>query len=345
MGHSARPRRPYRICYADSAVRTAFLTPDCVKPARTGDNGHKLHVIDRMPPTSGTHTFRVHYFMGALMSEIAAETPRATRPDKKPRPPGAQKKFRDRYESRAYSLHSIALNSTSARKVYDRVFERVDGAFFGVAVLARITLGEDGATYVEEIADADMASAAKDIADERARLQILADENAVTITVRYTKPATLEAKISAPRTSKFLALIRDLDALIAAIDALWLAGVVNDKQHSQGIYLWQRRVLRAASQVIMLAGRAFRAARRGGRLTDDGEVVTATNALPEPDASEAAFETAIADTAVSDGAHVNGDASTGDELAAVTEEAAAADDGMKPAKTRRRRAAADAAQP
>lgn len=267
-------------------------------------------------------------------------TKNAARAEPKTRTPGVRK-FRDRYPSRPYVSQTTALNSVSARKVHDRVYERVDSALYGIGMVLRIAGNEDDAATVEEVVDNEIVSASQELLLEHTRLRTLADEHGVTLTIRYTKPATIETKISSPRTVRFLSLVRDLDALIATIDGLWLAGVLDDKQHSQAIYLWQRRLFRVASRLIALAGRAFKAARNRG-ITDNGEITE-----PENGADAGLLDTAM-DSEVLDIQGLPADAmmDTAESVHTEAENSAeGAADGVeaKPAKTRRRKAEPDAA--
>ncbi|MHB8409541.1 MAG: hypothetical protein ACYDHY_15865 [Acidiferrobacterales bacterium] len=203
-------------------------------------------------------------------------------------PTGPRKPFRDRYPSRPFVVQTQRFASVSAKKIHDRAYARVDSALYGISMVLRITGTEDGAASVEQVVDEHLAGVARDLAAEQARLRILADEHGVAIQIQYTRPTTIEAQVSSPRSMRFLGMIRDLDTLIGAIDGLWIAGVLDDRQHSQAVYLWQQRLVRLASRLIELAGRAFSAARRQGKIAEDGEIAENAVDTAELDAAEAA---------------------------------------------------------
>ena len=218
---------------------------------------------------------------------------------------GPRKPYIDRFPSRPFVPQSARFASVSAKKLYDRAYARVDSALYGISMVLRITGGEDGAASVEQIVDEHLAAVARDLAAEQARLRLLGDESGVTIKVEYTKPITVDAHVSSPRSMRFLGMCRDLDALIGTIDCLWIAGVLNDRQHSQAVYLWQQRLVKLASRLIGIAGRAFAAARRQGKVAEDGEIGADTAVdTAEIDAAE---DAAIAAEAAADGEAVASD--------------------------------------
>ena len=61
---------------------------------------------------------------------------------------------------------------------------------------------------------------------------------------------------------RFLAIIREFDQLIAAMDTLWLACLIDDTHYASEAYQWKRRILRVAGQIRTLATRAILAARK-----------------------------------------------------------------------------------
>lgn len=78
----------------------------------------------------------------------------------------------------------------------------------------------------------------------------------------YTNSRTVEIQITSPRSIRFLAIIREFDQLIAAMDTLWLACIIDDTHYAVEAYQWKRRILRLAGQIRTLATRAILAARK-----------------------------------------------------------------------------------
>ena len=80
--------------------------------------------------------------------------------------------------------------------------------------------------------------------------------------ISYTSAKTIDVQITSPRSIKYLAIIREFDAMMTHLDALWLSCVITDSQYARGVYEWKRRILRLAGQIRQLATRAVLAARR-----------------------------------------------------------------------------------
>ena len=90
-------------------------------------------------------------------------------------------------------------------------------------------------------------------------------------------------QITSPRSIKYLAIIREFDAMMTHLDALWLSCVITDSQYARGVYEWKRRILRLAGQIRQIATRAVLAARRKETASEtvanasEGQVVEAEN--------------------------------------------------------------------
>ena len=91
---------------------------------------------------------------------------------------------------------------------------------------------------------------------------------------------------TSPRSIRYLAIIREFDAMMAHLDALWLSCVISDSQYARGVYEWKRRILRLAGQIRQLATRAVLAARRKE---------TASETVAESDGPEMEAENLAAD--------------------------------------------------
>jgi hypothetical protein len=80
--------------------------------------------------------------------------------------------------------------------------------------------------------------------------------------IGYTNARTVEIQITSPRSIRFLAIIREFDQLIATMDTLWLACLIDDTHYAVEAYQWKRKILRLAGQIRTLATRAILAARK-----------------------------------------------------------------------------------
>jgi hypothetical protein len=130
---------------------------------------------------------------------------------------------------------------------------------------------------------------------EAARLAALREANGIGVAPRYTAPREVTVHISSPQLAQYTALIQELDALMIAMDALWLAGVLSNKQRANGAYAWRTRLLRTGRRIIDIERRARASAAARGKADEVAEAdgLAATDAA----ATEAAAdETDGADT-------------------------------------------------
>ena len=66
--------------------------------------------------------------------------------------------------------------------------------------------------------------------------------------------------------------IEELDRLMTVMDALWLTGVLTNKQRADGAYQWRTRVLRTGREIIEIEHRARASAERRGKGEELSEV-------------------------------------------------------------------------
>ena len=71
---------------------------------------------------------------------------------------------------------------------------------------------------------------AEELKAEHARLAQLRESNGISATPRYTNPKRITVHISSPQLAQYTALIEELDRLMTVMDALWLTGVLTNKQ-------------------------------------------------------------------------------------------------------------------
>lgn len=100
---------------------------------------------------------------------------------------------------------------------------------------------------MERVIDEKLNNSNEDLRKEIEQLRKVAEDNGIK--VDYSNPGTVEAKISSHRAARYVNLIREYDSLIASLDALWLSGMIPDRDYSQKIYEWKRRILRIATHV------------------------------------------------------------------------------------------------
>ncbi len=152
--------------------------------------------------------------------------------------------------SRPYVVQQIPLQSFHAQQVFRRGFEIYSRSIYSLSVVLRATTDEEKVRMMEEVIDEKLNNSNEDLRKEIEQLRKVAEDNGITLgKVDYSNPGTVEAKISSHRAARYVNLIREYDSLIASLDALWLSGMIPDRDYSQKIYEWKRRILRIATHV------------------------------------------------------------------------------------------------
>ena len=203
--------------------------------------------------------------------------------------------------SRPVFDQTITIRSNHAQRLLDRGFLLVVRALYGIDVVLRIIGDEEEMDQVEEIVGSLIGALAEELKAEHARLAQLREANGISATPRYTNPKRITVHISSPQLAQYTALIEELDRLMTVMDALWLTGVLTNKQRADGAYQWRTRVLRTGREIIDIERRARASAEKRGKGEELSEVedsVVAQEVSPEEvDAEESAGETDNASTA------------------------------------------------
>jgi hypothetical protein len=164
--------------------------------------------------------------------------------------------------SRPFLTQKALLNSLHAQQIFDRGYEMCANALFSLSVVLRFIGSEEQAQEVDALVDTQIDQTLEEIRKESLRLKEVAEGNGIETAIGYTSAKTIDVQITSPRSIKYLAIIREFDAMMAHLDALWLSCVITDSQYARGVYEWKRRILRLAGQIRQLATRAVLAARR-----------------------------------------------------------------------------------
>lgn len=202
-------------------------------------------------------------------SQVSSPVDRgASRQRRAPQQAGApRRKPRSEQSSLPFVTMKVELKSFNAQKTMDRGFEMTSEALFTLSVLIRAITSEAEAVEVEGIVNATMSELAAELQAELARLQLLGEANGVTTEcLNYSLPKSFVVKVTSPRASHLIKLLRDMDKIIEAVDALWLAQVVKDAERSKTIYDVQKKILRLSGVFRNLANRAMASSQRKGDL-------------------------------------------------------------------------------
>ena len=174
--------------------------------------------------------------------------------------------------SRPVFDQTIRIQSNHAQRLLDRGFLLVVRALYGIDVVLRIIGDDEEMDQVEEIVGKLIGELAEELRAEHARLAQLRETNGISATPRYTNPKRITVHISSPQLAQYTALIEELDRLMTVMDALWLTGVLSNKQRADGAYQWRTRVLRTGREIIEIERRARASAEKRGKGEELSEV-------------------------------------------------------------------------
>ena len=192
--------------------------------------------------------------------------------------------------SRPFLTQETLLNSLHAQQIFDRGYEMCANALFSLSVVLRFIGSEEQAQEVDTLVDTQIDQTLEEIRKESLRLKEVAEGNGIETAIGYTSAKAIDVQITSPRSIKYLAIIREFDAMMTHLDALWLSCVITDSQYARAVYEWKRRILRLAGQIRQLATRAVLAARRKETVAEetDGPVVGVENSATEDATKERA---------------------------------------------------------
>jgi hypothetical protein len=214
--------------------------------------------------------------------------------------------------SRAYSRPAfdrrITIQSEQAQRVFEREFPRVVSALYAIDVILRIIGDDHEIDEIESVVGTMIGECAKDLQNEKARIDKVREDNGITSLPCYSNPEQVEVRIVSPQVAQFAALLQKMDDLMISLDALWLCGVLSNKQRSDGVYQWQQRLLRLGRRIVAIERRARVSAGKRGK---GAEVRKATG---EPEGTEETESNLIeaSEAIIRDIDEIEGDGNSGD---------------------------------
>lgn len=163
---------------------------------------------------------------------------------------------------------TLSLSSLQAQRVMNRSFAAAAGSLFRIDVIIRILGKEEDVDEVESLIRKMIKELAHDMDKELSGAdQLLADGGIETLP-EYTHPREFEIEIKSPQIANFARLVTKLDQLMLRVDALWINGLMPNKQRARTTYQWQQRLLGLAGRVIGYEKRARIAAYRAGKQSE-----------------------------------------------------------------------------
>ena len=162
--------------------------------------------------------------------------------------------------NRPFVVQKAVLGSHVAQEAFRRTFTSMEETLYSLGVVLRVVGNAQDAEAVEALVDEKFDAMAKEINEEKARLDKMLKDNDIQDKVEFTSPSSVEAHISSPRAGRYMSLIREIDKLVAKMTALWLYGVLQDQQYTKGNFRWIGRFRTLSVEVRNINHRAMRAA-------------------------------------------------------------------------------------
>lgn len=163
---------------------------------------------------------------------------------------------------------TLSLSSLQAQRVMNRSFAAAAGSLFRIDVIIRILGKEEDVDEVEALIRKMIKELAHDMDKELSGADQLLVDGGIETLPEYTHPRDFEIEIKSPQIANFARLVTKLDQLMLRVDALWINGLMPNKQRARTTYQWQQRLLGLAGRVIGYEKRARIAAYRAGKETE-----------------------------------------------------------------------------
>jgi hypothetical protein len=168
--------------------------------------------------------------------------------------------------SRPMIVEQLRLCTLQAHRVTDRVLVKAVRALFNVSVLAPIYATEDAAASLEATILERIASTRKFLERETIKIKVTKERHGVEIKpLAYNNPRDVTVEITSPLALQYVGLLRQLDEIAQQLDALWMAGVVPNKERNKTTYSLQGTMIKLGQHFIMLERRARQAADQKGK--------------------------------------------------------------------------------
>lgn len=159
----------------------------------------------------------------------------------------------------------LKLASLQAQRVMNRSFTAAAGSLFRIDVILRIIGQEEHIDEVEDMIRSMIKELEDELNNEIARADEILKQNDIKRMPEYTHPRQFEIEIRSPQIANFARLVAALDTLMIRIDALWINGLVSNKQRARATHQWQQRLIGLAGRLIGYEKRARIAARQAGK--------------------------------------------------------------------------------
>ncbi len=132
----------------------------------------------------------------------------------------------------------LEVKSELARRLLTRGVWNTAGALYRIEAVWRMIGRDEEIDRMESMVMHYLDKCAKDLKEERERLDVLLEQNGIEELPDYTQKQTVQVRILSPSISRYVNIILEADAVIQRLDAAWLMGVVTNLERKRRMVYW-----------------------------------------------------------------------------------------------------------
>lgn len=187
-------------------------------------------------------------------------------------PSSSSRQVRSKYSRPSFN-RELNVFSLQAQRVLNRSLSRVAYSLFSIDVILQIIGKRDQIDEVENAIKGMITQTHTQIVQTTQQIAAVKTQNNVTEMPTYTAPKKYRVEITSPHVGQFVNMISMLDSMIIDMDALWLYGVLENKERSNAVHEWQQQLNSLASRIITVEKKARDDAQRQGKAKEVEEEV------------------------------------------------------------------------
>lgn len=132
----------------------------------------------------------------------------------------------------------LEVKSELARRLLTRGVWNTAGALYRIEAVWRMIGRDEEIDRIESMVMYYLEKCAKELKEERERLDVLLEEGGVEELPDYTQKQMVQIRILSPAISRYVNIILEADAVIQRLDAAWLTGIVTNLDRKQKMLYW-----------------------------------------------------------------------------------------------------------
>jgi len=201
--------------------------------------------------------------------------------------------------STGYLSFDLTLSHHSSHQVYNRRFYRTIGAIFRTDVVITRFLND---SEREKLLEVESAIAGlidrfeEQLKEQMTQLNVFMEQHSVSNFLNYTNELKASIKLASPQSRRFVTLLIAFDNMLKMVDALWFAGVYDNKQRDRAAFEWRQRLLKLVNRLIHIEGETMRYARGLGKDAELDQIeVTAEERQDDQEAESTVVDEKVED--------------------------------------------------